>query len=182
MYHSPRRGFWREAFTWQGSVTPIVLPSVFMFGFIASLICLADWLFERTYHIPIRLEVAPFELAGAALGLLLILRTNAGHDRWWEGRKLWGGIVNQSRNLAISGLSYGPSDPVWREKFVSWVAAFPHVARCSLRNEPPPPEVVALLGPENAEQLMASVHMPSFVALKLADLLREACDSGEMDR
>ena len=41
------------------------------------------------------------------LGALLVLRTNAGYERWWEARKLWGGIVNQSRNLAILAVAHG---------------------------------------------------------------------------
>jgi putative membrane protein len=33
--------------------------------------------------------------------MLLVFRTNTAYDRWWEGRKLWGALVNNSRNLAI---------------------------------------------------------------------------------
>lgn len=182
MVFQDRRGFWREAFAWQGSVTPLVIPYVLAFGFIATAISLLAWLGESLFQVQIGLEVAPFEFAGAALGLLLILRTNAGHDRWWEARKLWGGIVNQSRNMVISALSYGPTDPVWRERFVKWVAVFPHVARCNLRGEQLSHEVTTLVGQDGSDQIAASAHMPSFVALKLADLLREACDSYEMDR
>lgn len=40
-------------------------------------------------------------ILGMALSLLLVFRTNTAYDRWWEGRKLWGGLVNNSRNLAI---------------------------------------------------------------------------------
>ena len=40
-------------------------------------------------------------LLGFVLSLLLVFRTNTAYDRWWEGRKLWGSIVNNSRNLAI---------------------------------------------------------------------------------
>ncbi len=123
MVFQDRRYFWREAFAWQGSVTPLVIPYVLAFGLIATAICVLEWLEERLYHVKIGLEIAPFEIAGAALGLLLILRTNAGYDRWWEARKLWGGIVNQSRNLVISALSYGPADPGWRERFVKWAAS-----------------------------------------------------------
>jgi putative membrane protein len=176
------RNFWRVALAWQGSVTPLVMPQVLFFGLIATVICIFSWLEERLYQLKLGLEIAPFELAGAALGLLLILRTNAGYDRWWEARKLWGGIVNQSRNVVISALSYGPADPVWRERFVKWAAVFPHVARCSLRGEQPSPEVAALVGQDGSAQIAASAHMPSFVALQLADLLREACDAFNMDR
>ncbi|KAA9345546.1 bestrophin family protein [Adhaeribacter soli] len=38
---------------------------------------------------------------GFVISLLLVFRTNTAYDRWWEGRKIWGGITNSSRNLAI---------------------------------------------------------------------------------
>lgn len=40
-------------------------------------------------------------LLGFAISILLVFRTNTAYDRWWEGRKLWGSLVNNSRNLAI---------------------------------------------------------------------------------
>jgi putative membrane protein len=40
-------------------------------------------------------------LLGFAISMLLVFRTNTAYDRWWEGRKLWGALVNNSRNLAI---------------------------------------------------------------------------------
>jgi len=182
MVSEDRRNFWRVAFTWQGSVTPLIIPHVLAFGLVAAAVCVLSWVVEGRFQINLGLEIAPFELAGAALGLLLILRTNGGYDRWWEARKLWGGIVNQSRNVAISALSYGPADPLWRERFVKWAAVFPHVARCNLRGERPTPEVAALVGQEGSARIAASAHMPSFVALQLAELLREACDCHNMDR
>jgi ion channel-forming bestrophin family protein len=179
---SHRRSFWREAFALSGSITPHVLPLVISFGLIAAAVVGLAWYLESVDQERITLEVAPHEIAGAALGLLLILRTNAGYDRWWEARKLWGGIVNQCRNLAISGLAYGPAESSWRQMFVRWTAVFPHIARCSLRGEPPSSEVAALIGEADAARLAKSDHMPSFVAGKLADLLREACDQYQMDR
>ena len=40
-------------------------------------------------------------MLGFVISLLLVFRTNTAYDRWWEGRKLWGNLVNNSRNLAI---------------------------------------------------------------------------------
>ena len=40
-------------------------------------------------------------LLGFAISMLLVFRTNTAYDRWWEGRKLWGSLVNTSRNLAV---------------------------------------------------------------------------------
>jgi len=49
-------------------------------------------------------------LLGFVLSLLLVFRTNTAYDRWWEGRKLWGSLVNNSRNLAIKIRSYVPTE------------------------------------------------------------------------
>jgi putative membrane protein len=40
-------------------------------------------------------------LLGFAISMLLVFRTNTAYDRWWEGRRLWGALVNNSRNLAL---------------------------------------------------------------------------------
>lgn len=45
--------------------------------------------------------IAVYSLIGFVLSLLLVFRTNTAYDRWWEGRKKWGELVNNSRNLSI---------------------------------------------------------------------------------
>lgn len=171
--------FWREAFAWRGSITPHVIPNVLFFGLTACLIVLAEHLLTDNGS-SVGLPVAPFEIAGAALGLLLVLRTNAGYDRWWEGRKLWGGIVNQSRNLVISGLNYGPADPAWQREFVLWAAVFPHVMLRGLRREKEQPQAQRLLGNDVAAELSQSNHPASIVSAHLARMLRSACERGEL--
>lgn len=180
MFHG--RQFWKEALALSGSATMKVVPDVLVFGGLSAMVCIVAGVVERRFAIQLGLAVAPFEMVGAALGLLLILRTNAGYDRWWEGRKLWGGIVNQSRNLAISGMAYGPQDEDWREDFVRWSAVFAHVARLSLRRERAGDEVAALVGPDWRQRIDDAGHMPSFVALRLATLLRFACEERGLDR
>lgn len=49
-------------------------------------------------------------LLGFAISMLLVFRTNTAYDRWWEGRKLWGSLVNNSRNLALKLNSILPQD------------------------------------------------------------------------
>jgi putative membrane protein len=173
--------FWRQALTFQGSITPLVALDVLAFGLIAGALALAADPIETALGVRVAVEVAPWEIGGAVLGLLLVFRTNAGYDRWWEGRKLWGGIVNQSRNLAIDALAYGPADAPWREQTVRWAASFAHVAKSSLRGEQPSAAVVELLGSKAAEEIAAAPHMPSYVALRLGGLLRRAYDSKELE-
>ena len=97
------------------------------------------------------------------------MRVNAGYNRWWEARVLWGGIVNQSRNLAIAGLTYGPKDGKWQSNFIRWVATFPHVTRRSLRGERSFPELKRLLPNKDLRWLEQSEHMPDAVASAIAD-------------
>jgi putative membrane protein len=54
---------------------------------------------EETSHVK-NLSVIHTTL-GFVISLLLAYRINSAYDRWWEGRKLWGALVNNSRNLAI---------------------------------------------------------------------------------
>ena len=49
-------------------------------------------------------------ILGVILGLFLVLRTNTAYDRWWEGRKLWGQLVNDTRQLAIKISTFIPHD------------------------------------------------------------------------
>lgn len=174
--------FWSHAFAIHGSITPHVIPNVLTIGVIANLICVGDMLAKKYLHLTLTLEIAPYEIMGAALGLVLVLRTNAGYDRWWEARKLWGGIVNQSRNLAISSLSYGPNEEKWQSEIVNWIAAYPHACRLSLRGETECSKLTALVGREQADRLAASAHMPSSVLLKISSLLKEACTKYDMDK
>jgi ion channel-forming bestrophin family protein len=162
--------FLSHALSIEGSAAPLIMGRVALFGLWAF----AMSVIHKSEHLPnLNIAVAPYELAGAALGLLMVLRTNAGYERWWEGRKLWGAIVNDSRSLAISAVSLGPADPEWRSRVVRRVATFAHVARRSLRGQRMLPEVVALLGQGEADALIESDHMPTAAARDLARDLRE---------
>lgn len=44
-------------------------------------------------------------LLGFIISILLVFRTNTAYDRWWEGRKVWGSIINTSRNLLVKFVS-----------------------------------------------------------------------------
>jgi putative membrane protein len=49
-------------------------------------------------------------LLGIVLGLFLVFRINSAYDRWWEGRKLWGSMVNSTRNFALKLNAYLDKD------------------------------------------------------------------------
>lgn len=73
-------------------------------------------------------------MLGFVISLLLVFRTNTAYDRWWEGRKQWGALVNNSRNLAVklSALLTNKEDRILFKK------AIPHFAQAlslHLKNE-----------------------------------------------
>ncbi|QOG01061.1 bestrophin family protein [Flavobacterium sp. MDT1-60] len=67
-------------------------------------------------------------MLGFVISLLLVFRTNTAYDRWWEGRKLWGSLVNNSRNLAIklSAILKDENDRKFFRKFIPLYAAILH--------------------------------------------------------
>ncbi|OXA78892.1 putative membrane protein [Flavobacterium aquidurense] len=64
-------------------------------------------------------------ILGFVISLLLVFRTNTAYDRWWEARKLWGGLVNNSRNFAIklSAILKDENDRKFFRKFIPGYAS-----------------------------------------------------------
>lgn len=170
--HGEEKHFLKSALAWRGSITPRVLPRVFAAGAYSAAAAYVGSLFPA-FSIPI----TPFEYSGAVLGLILVLRVNAGMDRWWEARKIWGSVVNQSRNLAIIGRVYGP-DTESTKTLLRWTAVFPHVMRESLRREDTLADARRLLGEEQAARIRAAPHMPTFVGARIAETLRRMREEG----
>ncbi len=75
-------------------------------------------------------------LLGFAISMLLVFRTNTAYDRWWEGRKLWGSLINNTRNLAIKLDTFLPADTAKdRAFFAKLLPLFAHLLSKHLQNE-----------------------------------------------
>jgi putative membrane protein len=90
----------------------------------------------------LRLPTTPMAVLGAALGIFVSFRTNSAYDRWWEGRRLWGQLVNASRLFATQVLAYLPrgedGKPTPEQRaLVKRHVAYIHVLRCALRDQAP---------------------------------------------
>ncbi|HAA27846.1 MAG TPA: hypothetical protein DCE56_09510, partial [Cyanobacteria bacterium UBA8553] len=74
------------------------------------------------------------------LSLLLVFRTNTAHERFWEGRKLWGALVNTVRNLArdiwIFIEEREPRDRLEKQSSLRLVVAFSVAMKLHLRRDP----------------------------------------------
>lgn len=132
------------------------------------------------YVQPVGIPITLHSLVGVALSLLLVFRTNSSYDRFWEGRKAWGGIVNESRNLARGLRAWLPDQPELRERALAWTACFSHAAMGALRNG-------SKLGPASARLPAAMVaeteraeHVPLAVAIRISETLAEARRAGHL--
>ncbi|RYY31619.1 MAG: hypothetical protein EOO04_00390 [Chitinophagaceae bacterium] len=75
-------------------------------------------------------------LLSFAISMLLVFRTNTAYDRWWEGRKLWGTLVNTSRNLAIKmNAILDPQDQTNRKFFKKIIPMYASVLSHHLNSE-----------------------------------------------
>ncbi len=106
-------------------------------------------------------------LLGFAISMLLVFRTNTAYDRWWEGRKLWGSLVNNSRNLAMKLCSFIPVDDiVHRSFFRKIIPAYAYSLHNHLHKEKIRVELFE--DEEQKEvfsQLDESKHVPNQIAL-----------------
>jgi putative membrane protein len=64
------------------------------------------------------------------ISTLLVFRTNSAYERWWEGRKLWGSLVNSSRNFAMKiDAILPPSLTTERQFYKTMIGNFPFVLK-----------------------------------------------------
>ncbi len=132
------------------------------------------------YVFPVAVPSTLHSLVGVALGLLLVFRTNASYDRFWEGRKAWGGMVNESRNLARALQTFLPDRPDLRERAVRWTSCFCYATMNSLRS-------VRGLGPQadflpsaEVSRVEGADHPPLAAAIQISTAIAEARQSGHL--
>ncbi|AZB31314.1 bestrophin family protein [Chryseobacterium balustinum] len=74
-------------------------------------------------------------LLGFVLSLLLVFRTNTAYDRWWEGRKLWGKLVNDTRNFAVKINMILSDDRDSANQIARYLKYYPHFLAKHLSQE-----------------------------------------------
>lgn len=105
-----------------------------------------------------------FSLIGVILSLFLVFRLNSAYDRWWEGRKLWGALVNKSRTFCLNLNAHLPEDDRRRRKFfVRNVANFALSLQWHLRDEKKTGEFI-YMNRRYLEDLEKADHLPNTIA------------------
>lgn len=107
-------------------------------------------------------------LLGFALSLLLVFRTNTAYDRWWEGRKIWGSLVNTSRNLAIKLNALLPANDEENRAFFRYaIPMYASVLKDHLQSEYTRYSLDEVAHPE-LKQIDDTKHAPNQVAIMMS--------------
>jgi putative membrane protein len=116
-------------------------------------------------------------LAGTVLSLLLVFRTNSSYDRFWEGRKLWGGVVNETRNLLRAAALNIQSLELLR-RLAAWTTVYPYALIRVLRGQGDLGPAAAVLPRTEVDQVLASRNPGIAVAMRMSAILVEARRGG----
>ncbi|HZZ13977.1 MAG TPA: bestrophin family ion channel [Paraburkholderia sp.] len=177
----PHLHWFHMLLAWRGSVLPRLLPRLFLILCI-SIVAVA----AHDHLLPISLNLnttAPFSLIGIALAVFLGFRNNASYDRWWEARKLWGQLLNESRSLTRQILTL-PNQPLPKEEtaaFLAALSALPHALRHQLRRSDPREDLAARLPSPLFERVMASRYQPATLVLFLGEWVQRHARAGVID-
>lgn len=167
-------------FEWRGSVLPQLLPRLLLLLLFSLLVVyFKPYLLEYNLHI----NPAIFTLFGIALAIFLGFRNNVSYDRFWEGRKLWGALLNDTRSLARQSITLinDKEYDAKRENFTNLLIAFVYSLKHQLRETNPEQDLNRLLPKELADQLKEVKFKPIIILRELGIWVQNAKWDGKID-
>ncbi|HEY9673920.1 MAG TPA: bestrophin family ion channel [Waterburya sp.] len=172
-----RRNGFRGALQRKGSVVPAVFNRIIVCGlfgfFVSSVHNLSK--FGLSVSLPVWAGIIPT----LVIGLLLALRTKAAYERYLEGRKRWGNLINtiqnQARQIWISVQEQEPVNRTEKLAAIRLLVAFAIAAKLHLRGEPVNTEVEPFLASEYYFELKNKHNPPLQIAFWIGDYLQEQC-------
>jgi putative membrane protein len=160
-------------FVMQGSIVPRIAPLIGAVTGFSLLVVLLD-----RYVMPLpHISLAATGVFGIALSLFLGFRNNAAYERWWEARKLWGGLVADMRSLGRESELF-LTDAAHRSRFLRCAVLFTHLHRLALRGhqDGKPPENWMGHDPE-----LKSLATPCSALDMAGRILCAAAETGHVD-
>jgi putative membrane protein len=180
MIRRKKENWFRMLFIWEGSVLPQILPRLILL-FSLSLVVVA---FKDTlFHYKVQLNPAPFTLFGIALALFLGFRNNASYERFWEGRKLWGALLNDTRSLARQAITFSGYAPENEEvsTFINYLTAFTYALKHQLRHTDPAEDLQKRLSPELFTAISQVQYKPVMIMKEMSVWVQKAKTNGNID-
>jgi len=119
-------------------------------------------------------------ILGFVLSLLVVFRTNTAYDRWWEGRKLWGALVNNTRNLSVKLNAFLPEAcQAERQYFCTMIGNFPTALKEHLRDGIALDELQDL--DEFKERFSGREHVPNMMIQQMYRKTKSIFDAGHIN-
>lgn len=151
----------------------ILLPAILLLGLITGGVSYFEQIYLHDY-IPSNLTIF-HQISGFIISLVLVFRINSAYDRWWEGRKLWGSLLNNSRNLAIKLHALIPaSDIAARKEIQSLISNFAVALKEHLRGNAGDNEM-EFSNELTRENYLKYSHRPNYIARQLTSFTLKHC-------
>ena len=115
---------------------------------------------------------------GIVLGLFLVLRTNTAYDRWWEGRKIWGYLVNDTRSFSLKLAIFLP-DEKDKHFFSYMIPNFVFAMKEHLRKGTKMEEL-HFDSEDHKQHVERAKHKPNIIALYIYDRLQSIYKKGDI--
>lgn len=142
----------------------ILLPALFGIAIYSALLI---FLIVDVFELEFITTTAVHSLLGIVLGLFLVFRTNSAYDRWWEGRKQWGALVNNTRNFALKMGAFLPEDDKeTRSYFSQMIPNFVFAMKEHLRDGVVMEEI-DVVGEDFIQKFNGIEHIPNKISLML---------------
>ncbi|NJM72102.1 MAG: hypothetical protein HC862_19020 [Scytonema sp. RU_4_4] len=161
-----------------GTVVPAVLGWVLLCGVYGIFISLLNYFGYLSFVQEVKALPNIAVALNVALSLLLAFRTNTAHERFWEGRKLWGAMVNTVRNLArgiwLTIEERQPTDRKQKEASMRLVSSFAVAMKLHLRRDPMNlnDELKSLMSQPKYCRIQQVNHGPLEISFWLGDYLQ----------
>lgn len=156
-----------------------IVRAVGVMGVYSLIVCVAIEQLEWEKYVMLNTSI--FSLLGVILSIFLVFRTNSAYDRWWEARKQWGALVNNTRNFAIYvDAMYPEEDHDTRHWMAAHISNFCLALVEHLRDGTKLDKLVYLPKEERAEYEKKD-HIPNFISQQLFKKLAADHRSGVLN-
>jgi putative membrane protein len=175
-------GYWKETLVaWSGRPLPPLIMSLVYLLFVAVVTVVSEVVMPRVGG-SLAVDGVTTSSVGGCLFFLLVFRSNASYDRWWEGRKKWGMVINRTRDLARQSICYMGRSSVHVDPMVRHIIAFAVTMKRHLRGERELTELSTkeVLSHDQIVEIQSAKHMPLLVLERLSSTICAAKRAGEL--
>lgn len=160
--------------------------------FFAALSFLVFYLYDILGFRYLTIPFTPLGVMGTALAFFLAFRNNTSYDRWWEARKIWGGIVNYSRSwgrqmltlfsLENADIHFTQAElKAFQKAMIYRQIAWINALRMHLREQNDWDSLAHLLPAEELEAIKLVKNKPAQLVMNTGKKIKEAYDKGLLD-